>query len=232
MNLRQIMAEPDHPDTARRNSTRKKELMKIHPGTKLFIAFCMVGLFVAASTAPAAAQNLIVNGDFESGNSGFTTGYAFGDVSGPGTYNIATNPSTVSGAYGDWCNCGDHTSGAGMMLIANGATKVALPVWEQAVHVKPNTDYTFSYWGAEVDHDSSSLPHLAVKINGRVIGSSFFPRNSPDNGGQWQNYTFTWNSGSSHIANIALIDLNTDATWNDFALDDISFTPVSASGGR
>jgi hypothetical protein len=45
-------------------------------------------LFLPATSAaaPANAQNLAVNGDFERGNSGFTTGYAFGDVSGPGTY--------------------------------------------------------------------------------------------------------------------------------------------------
>ena len=77
-----------------------------------------------------------------------------------------------------------------------------------------------------MDHDSSSLPHLALKINGAVIGSSTFPEFPPDNGGQWQNYKFTWNSGSSKSADLVLVDLNTDASWNDFALDDISFSAV------
>ncbi len=196
---------------------------------KPFAAICGFGLFAVACLAQAAAaQNLVVNGDFEGGNTGFTTKYAFGDVSGPGTYNIGTNPSSAPGAYGDWCNCGDHTSGTGMMMIVNGATSAALAVWQEVVHVTPSTNYTFSYWGAEVDHVSNSLPHLAVRINGRVIGNSFFPQNSPDNGGQWMNFSFDWNSGASHTADIALVDLNVDATFNDFAIDDISFTPVAA----
>ncbi len=176
-------------------------------------------------------QNLIINGDFASGNSGFTSGYAFGDVSGPGSYTIGINPSTAPGAFGDWCNCGDHTSGTGNMMIVNGANSASLPVWEETVAVTPSTNYTFSYWGAEVDHDSSSLPHLSLSINGKVIGSSIFPEYPPDNGGAWQNYTFKWNSGSSQSADLAIFDLNTDAPWNDFVLDDISFSAASGPAG-
>jgi hypothetical protein len=186
---------------------------------------------VTLAAATANAQNLVVNGDFERGNSGFTTGYAFGDVSGPGTYSVGPNPSSAAGAYGDWCNCGDHTTGTGMMMIVNGANSSAWPVWEQSVRVSPSTEYRFSYWGAEIDHVSSSLPHLALKINGRVIGSSFFPQNSPDNNGQWRNFSFTWNSGSNRSADLVLVDLNTDTTWNDFAIDDISFSAVGEAGG-
>jgi len=199
--------------------------------------FSGIGTLALLAMAPAVgtqtSQNLAINGDFESGNTGFTTGYTIGDLSNPGGYAIGTNPSTAPGAFGDWCNCGDHTSGTGKMMIVNGATTASLTVWEEKVSVTPSTNYTFSYWGAEVDHDSSSLPHLSLTINGVVIGSSTFPEFSPDNGGQWQNYKFTWNSGSSQTADLVLVDLNTDASWNDFALDDISFTTVPGpAGGR
>ena len=208
----------------------KEEPMKTHPKRMPFNVICSLGFFAASLIVETAtAQNLVVNGAFENGNSGFTTGYAFGDVSGPGTYNIGTSPSSAPGAFGDWCNCGDHTTGTGMMMIVNGANSASSPVWEEVVQVVPSTEYTFSYWGAEVDHDSSSLPHLALKINGRVIGSSFFPQHSPDNNGQWQNFSFTWNSSASHTADLALFDLNVDSGWNDFALDDISFSPIAAS---
>jgi hypothetical protein len=191
------------------------------------IALLVTALVVGAQTSP----NLVINGDFENGNTGFTTGYKIGDVSNPGGYAIGTNPSTAPGAFGDWCNCGDHTSGTGKMMIVNGATDATLPVWEETVAVTPSTEYTFSYWGAEVDHDSSSLPHLELKINGAVIGSSTFPEFPPDNGGQWQNYKFTWKSGTSKTADLVLVDLNADASWNDFALDDISFTAVPGPAG-
>jgi len=192
------------------------------------LALLATSLAVGAGTG----QNLVINGDFENGNTGFTTGYRLGDLSGPGAYSIDTNPSKALGAFGDWCNCGDHTSGTGKMMIVNGAADASLQVWEETVSVTPSTNYIFSYWGAEVDHDSSSLPHLSLRINGSVIGSNTFPEYPPDNGGQWQNYQFTWNSGSSKTADLALFDLNTDVSWNDFALDDISFIagPVPAAG--
>ncbi|MGA2753897.1 MAG: hypothetical protein ABSE53_09015 [Terracidiphilus sp.] len=191
----------------------------------------LVLLAMALAVGAQTSQNLVINGDFENGNTGFNTGYSIGDVANPGGYAIGTNPSTAPGAFGDWCNCGDHTSGTGKMMIVNGATDATLPVWEETVAVTPSTEYTFSYWGAEVDHDSSSLPHLALKINGAVIGSSTFPEYPPDNGGHWQNYKFTWKSGSSKSADLALYDLNTDASWNDFALDDISFSAVPGVAG-
>ncbi len=119
------------------------------------------------------------------------------------------------------------------MMIANGANSATWPVWEETVAVTPSTNYTFSYWAAEVDHESNSIPHMVVRINGRVIGNSYLPKNSPDNGGQWENYSYTWNSGTSHKADMAIYDQNTDTTWNDFALDDISFSAAgSPSGGK
>ncbi|HUY13249.1 MAG TPA: GIDE domain-containing protein [Terriglobia bacterium] len=189
---------------------------------------------IAASQATAAASapaNLVTNGDFESGNTGFTTGYTYGNVSGPGGYWIGANASKAPGAYGDWYNGGDHTTGKGNMFVVDGANSATTPVWEEAVPVTPNTTYTFSYWGAEVDHDSNSLPHLQLKINGSSVGSSVFPENSPDNGGKWENFTFTWNSGSSTSADLALFDLNTDTPWNDFAMDDISFGSGASTTG-
>jgi len=207
--------------------------MKVHLG---WTAVGVTGAFVLMATALVAGAgtppNLVVNGDFESGNSGFTTGYTFGDVSSPGGYAISTSPSSAPGALGDWCTCGDHTTGTGNMMIVDGATSASVPVWEETVSVAPSTDYTFSYWGAEVDHDSNSLPHLLLKIDGAVVGESTFPEYSPDNGGQWQNYKFAWHSGANKSADLVLIDQNTDAPWNDFALDDISFSAVAGASPK
>jgi hypothetical protein len=188
---------------------------------------------IAASQATAAAStsaNLVTNGDFESGNTGFTTGYTYGNVFGPGAYWVGKNAVQAPGAYPDWYNGGDHTTGTGNMLVVNGANSATTRVWEEVVPVTPNTAYTFSYWGAGVDHESQSLPQLQLQINGSSVGSNDIPKNSPDNGGKWENFTLTWNSGSSTSADLALFDLNTETTWNDFALDDISFGPAQRLG--
>ncbi len=207
--------------------------MKSHRRWMAFGVLGVVGWMAMALDGEAqSGQNLVVNGDFEKGNTGFTTGYTNGDVSNPGGYAIGPNPSTAPGAFGDWCNCGDHTTGTGKMMIVNGATTAGVTLWEEVVQVAPATEYSLSYWGAEVDHDSSSLPHLLVKINGKVIGDSNLPQYSPDNGGKWENHTFRWNSGTSHTADLVVVDANTDSGWNDFALDDISFSAgASVAGG-
>jgi len=211
---------------------QRKAEMRSHLKWEILIAIgALAWLATELALGAQTGQNLVINGDFENGNTGFTAGYIFGDVSNPGFFTVGANPSTATGAFGDWCNCGDHTSGTGKMMIVNGATDPSMAVWQETVTVTPSTNYTFSYWGAEVDHDSSSLPHLSLKINGSVIGSSTFPEYPPDNGGQWQNYKFAWNSGSSRSAALALFDLNTDSSWNDFALDDISFSAVPAEAG-
>lgn len=114
-------------------------------------------------------------------------------------------------------------------MVVNGANSASKPVWEEVVHVTPSTDYTFSYWGAEVDHDSSSLPHLLVKINGRVVGRGTIPETSPDNGGSWREYKAKWNSRSSTTADLAIFDENTNTDWNDFMIDDIHFSSSSVA---
>ena len=206
--------------------------MKSHFGCVLLSVLGVLGsIMTAAANGKEPAHNLVVNGDFERGNTGFTTGYMFGDLSGPGSYNIVSNPSTAKGSYGDWCNCGDHTTGSGNMMVVNGANSASTPVWEEMVHVTPATDYTFSYWGAEVDHDSSSLPRLLVKINGRVVGRSTIPERSPDNGGSWHEYKSKWNSRSSTTADLAIFDANTHTGWNDFMIDDIHFSSSSVAAG-
>ena len=53
-----------------------------------------VGAALLAATAPATA-NLIVNGDFEGGDSGFSSDYTAASISsGPATYVVIDDPNT------------------------------------------------------------------------------------------------------------------------------------------
>lgn len=66
-------------------------------------------------------QNLVVNGDFEAGDTGFTTGYAYGTSPAIGgilwdesTYAITTNPNLVHSSF---FTCSDvGTTGPGNMI--------------------------------------------------------------------------------------------------------------------
>jgi hypothetical protein len=92
----------------------------------------------------ALTDNLIVNGDFELGNTGFSTDYGYdpNTTSGlNGEYEINTVPF-----YFDYDSCHDHTTGFGNYMIAGADFIPDQNVWCESVPVLPNTDYVFSAW--------------------------------------------------------------------------------------
>jgi RHS repeat-associated protein len=172
---------------------------------------------IALSQSSSALSNLIVNGDFESGNTGFASGYNHSpsDIEAATTYAVPTDPHDV---HDSATSFGDHTSGSGHMMAVNGATSAGVTVWSQTVAVVPNTSYEFSAWIASWFADSPA--QLQFKINGNSIGTF----TAPSATGIWQQFATTWNSTSGTSAFIQVIDLNTDNFGNDFALDDMSLT--------
>ena len=165
--------------------------------------------------------DLVFNGNFSIGDTGFTTGYldhTGGDVFATNTYAITTDPNTVHIGF---MSFGDHTTGSGNMMVCNGAEVADHIVWEQTITVVPGTDYNFSAWATSVQNLSSydAPARLQFSVNGVLIGSVY---NLPLTGGDWTNFYADWNSGSASSAVIAIIDQNITGL-NDFALDDIVF---------
>jgi hypothetical protein len=167
-----------------------------------------------SSPGPSCPSDLLINGDFESGNTGFSSGYTFttGNITAGATYDVVSNPNN---SHASAASFGDHTSGSGLMMAANGATSLGLVVWSQTVPVTANTDHEFSAWVASWYFASPA--QLELRINGTSVGTFTAPPTS----GTWQQFNTTWNSGASTSAVIEIIDLNTADSGNDFALDDL-----------
>jgi chitodextrinase len=185
---------------------------------KVWTLFMILGLSVLAFCAQASA-NLIVNGDFEAGDSGFTSDYTPPSASGQGEYAIGTDPHSYNG---NWTSFGDHTTGGGNMMIVNGATSGGEKVWESdsPIGVKKNTQYVFSYWLASTYH--TNLAAIKCKINGVNVGKE----SAPATPGEWKQVSYVWNSGNEKTATIRLVDTVKEAGGNDFAIDDIVFSAV------
>ncbi|MFT3793781.1 gliding motility-associated C-terminal domain-containing protein [Flavobacterium sp.] len=165
--------------------------------------------------------NLIQNGDFEQGDTLFTTEYTFVADPNPfgvqAAYAIVTNPN---GWFNAFSSCGDNTSGAGNLMVFDGSTDPTgnIITWSQnAVPVAPNTDYTFSYYVASVSPENPA--RLEVTINGVSLGA---PVTAPGATCLWTQVSHSWNSGANTTANIAIYDRNFSSGGNDFALDDIA----------
>jgi hypothetical protein len=168
----------------------------------------------------------VVNGNFNGGNMGFATGYTFvfPDSTG-GDYTVDTNPHNFNTAGASF---GDHTTGTGLMLIADGSLASNTQVWSELVTVVPNTQYVLSFFSAPWGELSGSLTDpspatLVASANGVQIGATL---NLPSSDGTWTQFTGTFNSGLSTTMPLAIVDSNTTFLGNDFAIDDISVTPV------
>ena len=179
----------------------------------------LIFIFVAIGLCTQASASLIVNGDFESGNTGFASSFTNAALnSGAKTYVVVTDPKL---SHPSAASYGDHTSGSGLMMAVNGSTSVGDMVWSQTVSVSTGTTYDFGVW-----HSSWFLPpagSLQLRINDVDVGPQF-ATTSPV--ATWSQFTTTWDSQLSTSAKIELYDMSTASTGNDYALDDITFSAV------
>jgi hypothetical protein len=197
----------------------------------------LIAILAAFILYVGTASADITNGDFELGNSGFSSGYLYfaqpltaasgytdpkSSLYDEGTYGVGTDP----GAYHHlWAHFGDHTTGTGNMMIVNGDHNAL--VWSETISVSADTNYLFSLWAASL-YPPGTAPLapaiLVISLDGAApINFSLSATNTV---GTWEQFSTMWNSGAGTTAVISLYDSNFTASGNDFALDDISNTAV------
>ncbi|MBC7947008.1 MAG: PKD domain-containing protein, partial [Chitinophagaceae bacterium] len=170
-------------------------------------------------TAETVGANLVVNGNFSQGNTGFTSEYTYTNPNTSASqYFVGTNPNAWNVGMP---SCTDHTTGNGNMLLVNGSVTNNVKVWSQTITVQPNTAYAFSAWIQNITTLNPST--LQFSINGVNFGSIFQASNTAC---LWERFSTTWNSGTVTTAVISIINRNLQFQGNDFALDDISFAPL------
>jgi gliding motility-associated-like protein len=177
--------------------------------------------YTVTSTSNSPSSNMVTNGDFSLGNTGFTSDYTYLVNAGGGAQGVYGVATTAVSWFQFFPSCNvEHTTGTGKMMVIDGSTLNAGndKVWGQTITVQPNQTYTFSYWIQTVALPSPA--NIEVKINGVVVGTNLAPSAECS----WALRTYTWNSGTSTSAQIALYDKEISSGGNDFSLDDISFT--------
>lgn len=166
-------------------------------------------------------DELIVNGDFESGNTGFESDYFESCVEGSmpqGGYCIT---ETSNQFHPGWSGCSDHTSGSGKMLVSDGANVSNQKIWCQTVAVEQNQTYAFSTQVTSLINVAP--PIMQFSINGELLGAPF---KAPKETCAWNEFFQTWDSNEDVSAEICVVNQNTAGQGNDFALDDLSFRTV------
>ncbi len=174
--------------------------------------------------------NLIPNGDFEQGNTLFGSDYSYAtNNTVEGQYTVGTNGQAFNGSL---VSAGDHTSGKSQMFIGNGKATPDRVWFTQSISVQPNTAYYFEAWvmnlcctaasglGDGVNPVGPSV--LSFYANGQLLGTR-----TSSKLGVWEGLTTTWNSGASTTVDLKLVNSNTQALGNDFAVDDVYLGTVS-----
>ena len=187
----------------------------------VFSAFCFAtALLGSGLTRPASAQ--VINGDFSAGNTGFSSDYTLVTASFtlPLEYAVISNPATAF--TNGFASFGDHTTGNGLMLFGDGSGNSSDRLWYESVTVTPFTTYTFTAYAAAA---TSFSPPTFNFYNGASLLGSLGITAAP---GVFQQFSATLTTGNVSSIVLAIRDGNTVVYGNDFVVDDISLTRVTA----
>ncbi|MCO6484509.1 MAG: gliding motility-associated C-terminal domain-containing protein [Saprospiraceae bacterium] len=216
-----VLCFPDSQVIVRANSAWEVLSLQWLPGPGAVILDSAAVSVTTTSTgwvraiAAMRSPNLILNGDFSQGNSGFSSDLIHSPFTliPPSTYAITTDPASI---HPDFLPCQDHTTGTGRMLASNGNIFANRDVWCQTVAVEPSGVYELSFWASALTENE--LPELVFRIDGQNLTTPLVP--GPDLC-DWKEATLSWTAGMQTSAEICIRNLNGSNSGNDFALDDI-----------
>ncbi len=231
--------------------TKFQSMLKIFAFVVFIGAFLPIKLLAQCPTDVNYGQNIVVNGDFSNGYTGWSftpqtipwsgdppatqaDGYRIhGTPSLPGDILVGTNPNAQFN--GGFQTFGDHTTGSGNFLMVDGVCKLGVKLFTQTVTVAPNTNYYFSVWINSLKDNPTNPGVLNFDVGGNNIGANIVAPalGGGSAGGGWVKYEVVWNSGatSGNVA-ISIENQNTASCSNqvDFAIDDIAFIPGCSYG--
>jgi len=197
----------------------------------MLVAVLAVVLMLSLSAAALAAPT-ITNGDFELGNTGFTSDYTYAGTAGPsalwaaGTYTVGYSPKQY---HALWSDFGPH--GGSNMLIANGSADNSMVVWEGTVSgLVPGRVFSFNAWVASSYPASPATLTLTFATGAsQVIGVE----TTPTTPGEWKQISGTaLVPAGVYAARLAITNSNEVLGGNDFCIDDITVVDEGSTYGK
>lgn len=169
-------------------------------------------------------QGLVENGDFSQGTEGFVSDYKYVSRKGPnalfveGRYAIGTSPHDYHHGF---IKHGDHTTGAGNMLIANGHPNNSKYVWKRKFDVEEGVTYEFSAWYLSACNGHATLNKNMIEYT--IDGTSNLGKYDKSEDG-WCRYFCKYTATRTGTIEIKIRTKSSALLGNDFAIDDIFFT--------
>lgn len=172
------------------------------------------GTYTLIGSAWDYSTNLLDNGDFSHGNTGFTSQYTYVSPTGPfdnfGMYGVDSDPTLYSPTGpGSYRRC--YPLVGTNMLIARGANLPGVSVWCKNIEVEPNTDYHFIFHSANIGVSHSA--QFTVIIN----SNSYSGRDNAGFNCEWTEHEVFWYSGSSTNAQICINNIHRNLPHKTYA---------------
>jgi hypothetical protein len=195
----------------------------------LLLAVTLLAFALMAGTAVAAS--LLVNGGFESGNSGFTSQYTYTEVPWPSDQhpNMGESAVYVIGYspflfHALWL---DYAPYEGQKQMIMNAAETPLTVWEQSVAVLPYHVYQWDAWVRACYPTNPAQLAFMVANGDDVITTSVGDTT------QWSKVSGIWmEAQGATTADLKIIDNECQAGGDDWTLDGMTFTDIGSLRGK
>ncbi|MGB0879579.1 MAG: LamG-like jellyroll fold domain-containing protein [Polaribacter sp.] len=173
-------------------------------------------------------ENLVENGNFESGNTGFTSDYIQSTTTYPGEYDVTTTATNFNAKVSDHSFCEDPTEYANndQFMVVNGKTQqpggTTSVIWEQTISIQPEKEYKFCANFKNMPQCTFSItPEVQIEINGQLFGWNTINTDETDPC-NWQKISECFTGENDQVKIKIHIKECGNGDGNDLAIDDIS----------
>ncbi len=173
------------------------------------------------------SENLVNNGNFEFGNTGFSSDYVQNGATFPGEYDVTTSAANFGATITDHSFCDDASLYAtnDMYLLVNGKTQQPAGsksnVWKKSLNLKNKVEYRFCANFKNMPQCTFDiLPQIEITTNTGVIETATI-NVDPLDPCAWQNVSFCFIGEEDMDITISLLE-DGNGDGNDLAIDDIS----------
>ncbi len=164
------------------------------------------------NSCPLNTLDLVVNGDFAAGDTGFSSGLASNCSCAAGTYCVTTD-ARLKCNNALWNTV--FSPGSDNYLVVDGSIG---PIWSQVVNVVNGQNYTFSFDHYPNISGSTVFPPLALFVNGNVVLN-----NITGTAATWTTHCVDWTANLTGAVVIEIQQTGT-AAFDDYGIDNVQFT--------
>jgi hypothetical protein len=156
--------------------------------------FCGESIQLNSFVKPIDEANLIVNGDFELGNVGFSSeSWSYYDGTTDRSYVVEQQPKTTMWFINSNCTgVGDNISGSGKMMGLSASYVKNVAFWSQEVSIDKGTDYSLSLKATQLGNYDSVPVEIEFYVNNMPTG---IRGTISTVGCTWNKISGTWYSG-------------------------------------